>query len=108
MKRGTSVGNPQKAAGVLRTLAVSTPEEQEILETLLGCAQRASQGIRSEVHQLVSDLPGDAQRHFHGLVEALEIYQSLHGPCSTPRELKLREVKQIRDLCLSEGLRSIY
>lgn len=106
------MGTPLQTAGVLKTLAVSTPEEREILETVLAWAQKVSQGLRLEVPSLMRQLPQDAQRDFHGLVEALEIYQALHGPSVTTRELtaetKIREVKQIRDLCLSEGLRSIY
>jgi len=99
-------------AGVLKTLAVTNSEEQQYLETLLSGAIKASQGILSEGYALLSSLPADLQQYFYGLVEALEIYRSLHGVPVTVQDIcaaeRVHELKQIRDYCLSDSLRSIF
>ena len=58
----------------------------------------------------LGSIPEDAKRYLHGLVEAMDIYQSIYGkPLSISlSEQSVRELKQIRDMCIEEGLRSIY
>lgn len=101
-----------KIAGILKSLDPHTPEERELLGIVLGWAQKASLGVGYETISLVSTFTQEAQRYFHGLVEAVEIYSSLHGGkiplvvlCG---DQSVREIRQIRDLCLEDGLRSIY
>jgi hypothetical protein len=58
-------------------------------------------------------LPEESRNYFYGLVEALEIYQSIHGRwiavnSLTPGDTSVQELRQIRELCLQDGLRSIY
>jgi hypothetical protein len=70
-------------------------------------------GTNMDILRFVEELPRHSMRYFHGLVEALDIYQSIHGkplPISTisPSDESVRELKQIRDLCIQEGLHSIY
>ena len=60
-----------------------------------------------------TSLPEESRNYFYGLVEALEIYQSIHGRwipvhSLTPGDPSVQELKQIREMCLEEGLRSIY
>ena len=106
------MGKSKQATSVLKTLAVTNSEDLEILKMFLAWAQKASQGLRSDFHYLLNNLPLEAQRYFYGLVEAMEIYHSLHGPTLSPEEItaegKLQELRQIRDLCLFDGHRTAY
>lgn len=62
--------------------------------------------------EFIHQIPEQSIRYFHGLVEALDIYQSIHGkaiPVSIdPNDDSVREIRQIRDYCIQEGLHSIY
>lgn len=65
-----------------------------------------------EVLQFLKQIPAKSMRYFHGLVEALDIYHSIHGrpvPVTIdPSDDAVREIRQIRDLCIQDGLHSIY
>lgn len=114
---------------ILKSLAASNVEELNLLKSLVRWAQQVQEGSSIQALNGIScrlgfsedldpvaflrSLPAELHRYFHGLVEALEIYHSIHGRPVSVAELSLsngsvRELKQIRDMCLEEGLRSIY
>jgi hypothetical protein len=83
----------------------------------LGPARPAALSVETEngtdLSSFLKAVPDDAKRYLHGLVEAMEIYQSIKGRALPVQNLTLRdqcvyELKQIRDMCLEDGLRSIY
>lgn len=60
----------------------------------------------SASEELLAAIPTSDKRYFDGLVEAFEIYQSIHGeavPVESLSDLALRELRRIRDLCLDSG-----
>ena len=120
---------------LLRSLVPTNEEELSLLQNLVVCARLMQQrghsdlqlgprlvvagGQDSQPHPVtagfdlpafIRSIPEDAKRYLHGLVEAMDIYQSIYGkPLSTTlSDQSVRELKQIRDMCLEEGLRSIY
>ena len=120
---------------VLESLAAQTPQELSVLRGLVAFAQslqaRAQRdlgfawaadlahevcsafGLASDFPRWLACLPEESKNYFYGLVEALEIYQSIHGRwiavnSLTPGDTSVQELKQIRELCLQDGLRSIY
>lgn len=125
----------QEVHEILESLAADTPEQLSVLRGLVAFAQglqsRAQRDlgfawaadIASEVCRAfdlaaefplwLAELPEKSKNYFYGLVEALEIYQSIHGRwisvnSLTSGDTSVQELKQIRELCLQEGLRSIY
>lgn len=88
--------------------------------TSLGMSRRVSEvvsfdagpGYSTDILQFIREIPRHSMRYFHGLVEALDIYQSIHGrpiPITIdPSDDAIRELRQIRDLCIEDGLHSIY
>lgn len=117
--------NESEVCEVLKTLSPRNEEELSLLQFLLGCAQRLHCGTSfslaskmaaekgADLIQLLGSLPEDAKKYLHGLVEALDIYQAIHGQGLAIQALTLSdksvyELRQIRDMCLAEGLRSIY
>lgn len=72
----------------------------------------ADESLAFNPWEFIKQIPEQSIRYFHGLVEALDIYQSIHGkmvPISiAPEDEAVREIRQIRDLCIQDGLHSIY
>lgn len=118
---------------LLRSLAPTNEEDLSLLQKLVVCARLMQQRGHSDLQlgprlvqagiqdsqpgavgfdlpAFLRSIPEDARRYLHGLVEAMDIYQSIYGrPLSTTlSDQCVRELKQIRDMCLEEGLRSIY
>lgn len=118
---------------LLRSLVPTNEEDLSLLQKLVVCArlmqerghsdlQLGPRLVKAESHDLqpvavgfdlpafLRSIPEEASRYLHGLIEALDIYQSINGrPLSTTlSDQNVRELKQIRDMCLEEGLRSIY
>lgn len=76
-------------------------------------AQETQSAMPEEIRQLLALIPEESKKLFHGLVEAMEIYQSISGKNLSVQTIGLadkavHEIKQIRDMCLEEGLHSIY
>lgn len=120
-----------KLAEIIQSLMPKDQEELSLLGVILECVQEGrprgtplssalnfsnqsgSFQIVSEVKSLLESIPEDARRYLHGLGEALEVFQSIHGrrlavTSLVPSDPLLRELRQIRDLCLEDGLKSIY
>lgn len=120
---------------VLESLAADTPQQLSVLRGLVALAQglqtRAQRdlgfawaadlasevcrafGLASDFPLWLANLPETSKNYFYGLVEALEIYQSIHGSWIavnnlTAGDTSVEELRQIRELCLQDGLRSIY
>lgn len=110
---------------ILQSLIPNNAEELSLLRNLVRWAQQLQQADAAafsarmsfseefDPMAFLSALPEELHRYFHGLIEALEIYHSIHGRPMAATDLSLsndsvRELKQIRDMCLEEGLRSIY
>jgi hypothetical protein len=63
----------------------------------------------SACEELVAAIPPSDRRYFDGLVEAFEVYHSIHGvsvpiETLTTQDHTLGELRRIRDLCLESGL----
>jgi hypothetical protein len=103
---------------ILKSLQPRNANELSILRFVLNCAEqiRDAKAVdrRKDLHTFIQQIPDETRRYFHSLVEAMEIYQSIRGPTLPLQTLSLSdytfvaELKQIRDMCLEEGLRSIY
>lgn len=128
-----------RLARVIQSLSPETQEDMALLRTVLACAQTVQKrthgdlalrggggnaaveikvmtGISpvEEAERFLLSLPSEARKYFDGLVEAFEIYHSIHGVApalsavGTRSDRTLQELRQIRDLCLEEGLRSVF
>lgn len=119
-----------KLTELLESLVPNEPQDSVMLREVLSWANKLRQAdavalshestlrlqsnaAGGDLFSIFLDLPAAAKRYFHGLVEALDIYHSIHGDdidtsllCANAPELV--ELKKIRDMCLEEGLRSIY
>jgi hypothetical protein len=120
---------------ILKSLVPKDQAELSVLRVVLQCAQwltnkgaavtQLSQPIAAfveggaevvmpdEIRQLLAVIPEESKKYFHGLVEAMEIYQAIYGQALSVQSIGLTdksvyEIKQIRDMCLEEGLHSIY
>lgn len=111
---------------VLKNLVAQTAEEQSVLQAVLGIAQsfilRGQRDLglavaataSSDSHglpQLLTTLPEESRTHFFGLVEAMEIYQSVHGTAASLLNLNesaVSELRKIRDICLEGGTHAYY
>jgi len=118
---------------VLKSLVPKDQEELSVLRFLLHCAQwlrrdthmdlglgpvrrsneRTTNTFSFDVPGFLELIPEDSKRYLHGLVEALDIYQMIYGQTLTAQNITLSdksvyELRQIRDMCLEDGLRSIY
>ena len=119
--------NPLSA--VLRSLSPRNGEELILLRALLtgvramhrrvyadlgysglnrGNTVSLSTGYRAS-EELLAAIPAGDKRYFDGLVEAFEVYQTIHGEAfpvdSQPNpDMTLGELRRIRDLCLQRGL----
>ncbi len=94
----------QKFEYVLRGIIPSCEEELCVLRDILGWALKRQWGM---VHAGAFQSE-EIHHYFAGLVEALEIYHSIHGEHFSPESIALNdkslyEIKQIRDLCLLQG-----
>jgi hypothetical protein len=125
----------EQVSSILESLSAETPQQLSVLRGLVAFAQglqsRAQRdlgfawaadlakdvcsafGLAADFPRWLATLPEESKTYFYGLVEALEIYQSIHGrwiavSSLTPGDTSVQELKQIRDLCLQDGLRSIY
>lgn len=136
---GVNVQDTSLLAQILVSLSATNTSEWSVLKTLLGYADKmrareasiglhgsemlsvssmrleasALAGADGDVFEFLAQLPERSLRYFHGLMEAMDIYQSIHGQNLLaaevlPSEKSLREIKQIREMCMEEGLRSIY
>ncbi len=130
--------NPSKLSELLISLVPQDDDELSVLQQVMACAlyfqQKAflslgplgresaismanlssrAEGLSDEFTKVLSSIPEQASRYFHGLIEAMDVYQSIHGiavPIATlsARDRSLQELKQIRDMCLDEERRAIY
>jgi hypothetical protein len=67
----------------------------------------------ADVDLFIRQVPPDARRYLHSLVEAVEIYESIHrtplrGSNPNWSESSLQELRQIRDFCLQDGVRGFF
>lgn len=122
-----------KVADVLKSLMARDNEELSLLRELIQYALQHNGGTPPDMGvggslmglrhtspllelgsaEFFETIPAESQKYFHGLVEALEIYHSIYGRGLAPQMLTVgdtsfRVLKKIRDMCLEEGLRSIY
>lgn len=127
-----------KITEVLQTLLPRDEEGLSALRFLVACAQRIQKGGHADLslrpaealslgdrtslappapltdaHGFLTNLPEQLKRYFYGLIEAIDIYQSMRGQSLSSDALDLhdpvlQELRQIRDMCLEDGLRSIY
>ena len=63
---------------------------------------------KSDLLSVLHSISGEPLRYFHGLVEALEVYRSIHGRDIALEPEKLRdseihELRQIRNMCLENA-----
>jgi hypothetical protein len=114
---------------ILKSLVARNDEEATLLQSILrvaqsfltsgqrdmGLALAASSPSEREsetaLPQLLTALPEESRTHFSGLVEALEIYQSIHGPVASIlslNETAVTELRKIRELCLDGGTHAYY
>lgn len=125
----------RKISSVLKSLIPTNQEELSVLRFVLRCAEKARRSpyryvpFHSKSHSKETDglnlnetleperflevIPDESKKYFHGLLEAIDIYQSIYGTTIPIQEIGLSdrsvyELRQIRDMCLEEGLRSIY
>ncbi len=114
---------------MLLTLFPRNAEEMNLLRTILAGVRAmhrrvyadlgyASAAVPSTIslvtgynasEELLAAIPAADKRYFDGLVEAFEIYHSIHGEAVpvdflSPQDRALRELRRIRDLCLEKGL----
>jgi len=124
-----------KVSEILKSLAPKNQEELSLLRVVLSCAEKLHKGphmdlglgpayrsggfleeqpgIHFDAQTFLQSIPEDSKKYLHGLVEALDIYQSIYGhPLHiqniTISDKSVRALKQIRDMCLEEGVRSLY
>lgn len=69
--------------------------------------------LEIDIRRFLELIPESSKKYLHGLIEALDIYQSVHGVPLSPQSLRLDdsivyELRELRDMCLQDGLRSIY
>lgn len=129
------VAQGAKISEILKSLVPRDQEELSLLRFILHCAhflQRGglsdlslgpvpvvavrvdqSQIVGAEIKGFLEQIPEDSKRYLYGLVEAIEIYQSIYGRAIpihniTMKDTLVYELKQIRDFCLQDGLHSIY
>jgi hypothetical protein len=110
---------------ILESLVARNPEEESVLHSVLGFAQsllnvgQKDLGLITAVasteepalKELLTTLPETSRTQFFGLVEALEIYQSIHGRASSLvrfNEAAVAELRTIRELCLQGGTHALY
>ncbi len=124
-----------RISGLLKSLLPKDQDDVTMLRTVLACAQHfqkrtyvdfgpsgmrelmvtelSAHGGLQEFLDLLHGLPPDALRYFHGLVEAIDVYRSIHGkgvPLGTLSidDKWMHELRQIRDICLDDGLHCMY
>lgn len=130
------MSNENQISSLLKTLFPKTQEDLALLRSFLACAlyfqdrasldlgldtvpaelgmeTKAAGEIELELQQMIQAIPEDAIRYFHGLVEAVQVYQSIYGQPLRIQNIGLsdksfHELRQIRDMCLDDGLHSIY
>lgn len=88
-------------------------QQSASLNTLSTLSARFAISEGMDPLSFLRSLPTELHRYFHSLVEALEIYHSIHGRPISLAELTLgnrsvQEIKQIRDMCLQEGPHFVY
>ncbi len=110
---------------ILNSLVARNPEEESTLQTLIGFAQSllslghrdlgmamAAQTTHPELPRILTSLTEEGRTQFFGLVEALEIYQSIHGRAAASilnlEETAVSELRKIRELCLQGGTHAYY
>jgi len=115
---------------MLHTLFPRNAEEMTLLRTILSGVRAMHRRVYADLgygsslvpgtlsslttgysasEELLAAIPAADKRYFDGLVEAFEIYHSIHGEAVpveslSPQDLALRELRRIRDLCLEKGL----
>ncbi len=96
---------------ILKNLVARDSEERTVLQSVIQFAQSPNSGINQEIPQMLTALSEESRTHFFGLVEAIEIYQSIHGTASALLSLNdaaVAELRKIRDICLSGGAQAYY
>lgn len=66
---------------------------------------------KSDPPEFLNTLTSEGRGLFYALMEALEVYHSIYGKQLTPENLDsadVAELRKIRNMCLREGLRSVY
>jgi hypothetical protein len=68
-----------------------------------------------DVQRYLDVLPEESKKYFYSLIEALDIYQSIRGRALAVQgvtmsisEQVFHELRQIRDMCLYEGAKTLY
>jgi hypothetical protein len=114
---------------ILHSLIPRNPEELSLLQSLLAGVRAMHKRVYGDLgfsrvtslstvtltsgysasEELMAAIPAADKRYFDGLVEAYEIYHSIHGQALSIDTLSLHdgalnELRRIRDLCLEKGL----
>lgn len=124
---------------VLKSLGARNEQEQYLLRTLVGLAvsvgarasdlgvaaslewERASKAL-PESHsfpEVFNSVPEDIKNEFYRLVEAVQVFSSIHGPiqfevhkaaAEAPVKLPewLAELRRIRDMCAAAGFKAAF
>ena len=132
MRGGGMRISSEDIARVIKSMMPKTREELSQLSWVIHFARRVQKGVwrdprleplvafefaggrpPSDVGSFIETLPSDCQVYFHGLVEALDVYHSIHGrevPLEegSLKENIIHELRQIRDMCLDTNLRVPY
>lgn len=114
--RLASILSSMNASGMtqlLQSLTPTSPEERALLASLIACAEKVRRGeavghFDPQSSRVLSSLSGESRTLFHGLVEAIDVYQAIHGETAEIEEAALPDLKKIRDLCLHDNLLGVY
>lgn len=98
---------------LLQSLLPSNAQERSLLDSLLACAEKVHRGqvvghFDPASSQFLSSLSGESRKLFHGLVEAIDVYQAIHGGKADVLRASLADLKKIRDICLHDNLLGAY
>ncbi|MCB0404595.1 MAG: hypothetical protein KDD51_07390 [Bdellovibrionales bacterium] len=120
---------------VLKSLLPRDTEDLAILRFLVYCAQLIQRAghtdlslnrmeavayrdpqvpsVEFDIQKFIAGMSEASKRYFYGLIEAVDIYQSikgrsLHSDSLVADDPVVHELRQIRDMCLDDGLRSVY
>jgi hypothetical protein len=120
---------------VLKSLTARNEQETYLLQTLVGLAvsvggrasdlavaaalewERASKTLPQAYSfpEVFNSVPEDVKNEFYRLVEAVQVFGSIHGPIALENSLQsqqppswLGELRRIRDLCQAAGFRAAF
>ncbi len=111
---------------LIRSLLPKDQEEMHLLQVLIDSVQSFGKkqadlallpvaAAKSSIDEksLWEMVPEESRRYLHGLIEAVEIYQSIHGQMRMTQPIpvnpaSVNEIRQIRDMCLEHVPWSTY